>query len=400
MNIFNSLGSNYDFDLAIKRLETGNNDFVFKLKTLLEEKYRGKVYLTYKGREALRIALNIINLKGSFVGICGFTCYAVYEAVIKEGYNTEYLDIGKNDLNFSLDALENAVKNNPQIRIIFIQNTLGYPCDIEKITKFCNENNIILIEDLAHSIGAKYENGKETGTIGDFTMLSFSQDKVIDSVSGGALIVRNKKYFSNDEVNSNFDNVKKNQQLKDKLYPISTLFIRKTYGIGIGKFMHAFLKSIRFLSNPMLYFDMKNLHALPASYAKSIYKQFKSLDKNLDHRRMIANIYKNNLNEKILNKKICDNINFSSNLRFPIFVDNRDRLIKYLDENNIFVSDIWYDAPIAPKRYLSKSSYKKGMCPNSEKISENILNLPTHKNISEQDAKHIASKINLWLKSH
>jgi perosamine synthetase len=399
MNIFNSLGSNYNLSSAIKTLAPGNNDYIFKLTTLLEKKYTGKVYLTYKGREALRLALNKINLKGSFVGICGFTCYAVYDAIVKEGYNAEYLDIEKDDLNFSLDTLKSAVKKNSQLKIIFIQNTLGYPCDIEEIGKFCKENNIILIEDLAHSIGARYAGGKEAGTIGDFTMLSFSQDKVIDCVSGGALVVRNDKRFSNYEFNSKLENVKKGQQLKDRLYPLSTLLIRKTYGIGMGKLMHAILKSVKFISNPMLYLDMNNLHTLPVSYAKSIYNQFKSLDKNLNHRRVIANIYKNNLNEVIFFKKICNNINFSSNLRFPIFVNNRDKLIKYLEENNIFVSDIWYDAPIAPKRYLSLSGYKKGMCPNSENLSEIILNLPTHKNISEQDAKYIANKINLWLKS-
>jgi len=68
----------------------------------------------------------------------------------------------------------------------------------------CQENKIVLIEDLAIQL-VLFIPKKEAGTVGDFTILSFSQDKVIDGISGGALIVRNtlynhkvwNKYFKN-----------------------------------------------------------------------------------------------------------------------------------------------------------------------------------------------------------
>ena len=84
MNIFNSLGSNYDFGFVIKSLFGGFNDSAKEqLKRLLQNKYGGLPILVYKGREAITLALEILNLpKDSTVAINGFTCFAVYLSLI------------------------------------------------------------------------------------------------------------------------------------------------------------------------------------------------------------------------------------------------------------------------------------------------------------------------------
>jgi len=397
MSIFNSLGSNYDFSSALQNLFTNNDSKLHSnLIKLLEEKYNGSAILVYKGREALRLALRIIGKQKDYtVGICGFTCFAVYDAAIREGYKVQYIDIEKDSLNFELKTLEDSYNKNPKIKILIIQNTLGFPSDIEKISEFCKEKNIILIEDLAHSIGTKYSELKSSGSLGDFVALSFSQDKMIDGVSGGALIVKSSKY----KVKSlELSDVGLIQQKKDRFYPMFTFLIRKTYKLGIGKLLHLFLKKADLLSKPMDNADLDSLHALPNWYCKSIYLELVNLEKNLGHRKKIASIYANELSKKIIMSSIASYIDMSSNLRFPVFIANRDSLIAYLKKYNIFISDIWYDAPVAPKKYLQKTNYEKGECPNSEEISSKILNLPTHKNISELDARFIADKINLWLK--
>lgn len=405
MSIFNSLGSNYDFRFVLNSLFVTNDDkYHNQLINFLENKYRGKAVLVYKGREALRLALKLIRDSGpsnsagrqarmtssSVVAICGFTCFAVYDAIVKERYKVEYLDIEKDSLNFSFETLKKHVEKNPQIKIVVIQNTLGNPCDIEKISAFCKEKKIILIEDLAHSIGAIYENKREAGTVGDFTVLSFSQDKVVDGVSGGAVVVRNDQYQIS---NIKYQKVDKNKQIIDRLYPLFTFLIRKTYKFGVGKAVHLILKNLRLLSNPMN--DSKNIYGLPNWYCSLIFKQFKSLEEDIVHRKRIAKIYFEKLDKKILGFDF--DIEKSVNLRSPILVENRGGLIKSLKDNNIFVSDIWYDAPIAPKKYLHKTNYKNE-CHESEKISSQILNLPTHKNVSEKDAEYISKKINQWIK--
>lgn len=381
MSIFNSLGSNYNLKYVFKSLfsnATGQNQ---KLKNFLEEKYQGKAILTYKGREALTLALKILNLpKESCAAINGFTCYAVYKAVEEAGLVPICLDLGEKntDLNFAAEILEKILKENKKIKVVIVQNTLGYSTDIEKIVKICREKNIILIEDLAHCVGAKYGNGKETGSVGDFVALSFSQDKVVDAVSGGALVIRNKKYARSE----NFQFKEPANQIRDRLYPLFTYKIRFLYNLGLGKILHFILKKLNLLSKPMQE-GLYNFYSLPNWYCNLVLFEFDSLEKQLNHRREIAQIYAKNLNKKILNPNIVGKISTSSNLRFPIFVENRKKIIKFLEESNIFISDIWYD-DVAPQ------------CPNAVEISRTILNLPTHINTTLRDALKILERINEW----
>lgn len=392
MSLFNSLGSNYDLNTVFKTLFLQNNEkYKTELKNTLSKKFNGEVILTYKGRESIEIALKLLNLpKSSFVAILGFTCFAVYQAIAQARLNVDYIDIEKGDLNSSPEQLENTLAKNPKIKVVIIQNTLGYPAQGEKIAAICKENKLILIEDLAHSVGTVYENGSKAGELGDFVVLSFSQDKIIDAVSGGALVIRNKKYNA-----KTANDLEQKDSTKDRFYPFFTYLIRNTYSIGIGKIIHASLKKLNLLSKPV-----DNSHAPSAIapwYCSLAKEEFDNLDRNLSHRRKIASIYSKNIDKKILSSKLVKNTSNSTNLRFPIFIDNRLSLINFLRKQNIFVSDIWYDAPIAPKRYMLQTNYNH-KCPNAEKISEVILNLPTHKNVSEEEAKKISQLINQWLK--
>jgi dTDP-4-amino-4,6-dideoxygalactose transaminase len=385
MAIFNSLGSNYNLKYVLRSLFSNKNSANLKLKKFLEEKYGGDVILTYKGREALTLALKILNLpKESYVAMNGFTCFFVYKAIEQAECIPICLDLEEDnsDLNFSAETLERSLKINPKIKIVIVQNTLGYPCDIEEIAKICKEKNIILIEDLAHSVGTKYSDGREAGSIGDFVVLYFSQDKIIDAVSGGALIIRNKKY---QDYKDNFVFKTPKSQLKDKLYPYFTYKIRFLYSLGFGKLYHFILKYLNFLSNPMQE-GLYDFYALPNWYCNLALDMFKNLSEQLNHRREITKVYAENLNKDILEKKIVKNISLSLNLRFPIFVKNRGELIKFLKKSKIFVSDIWYDD-------VAKD------CPNAVEISKIILNLPTHINATKKDALKISERINLWLKS-
>ncbi len=149
MSIFNSLGSNYNLQFVFKSLFSDSSGQNQKLKNFLQEKYNGKAVLTYKGREALALALKILNLpKESQVSINGFTCYAVFKAIETAGYTPICLDLDdkNSDLNFSPETLKKKLNENKDIKVVVMQNTLGYPCDIEEIEKICKEKNIIGIE--------------------------------------------------------------------------------------------------------------------------------------------------------------------------------------------------------------------------------------------------------------
>lgn len=387
MTIFNSLGSNYNLSYLFTALfNRGTNQDAKKLKTLLEEKYGGEAVLLYKGREALSMALKILNFsQDSQVAINGFTCVAVFNAITTAGYNPICLDLEKaGGLNFTSQTLEKEIKRNKKIKIVVVQNTLGYPCEIAEIQKICKKNDIVLIEDLAHCVGTKYKTGEEAGTVGDFVILSFSQDKIIDAVSGGALVVRNKKYI---ERLGEFYLKNSQWEIKDRLYPLITYNVRFLYPFGLGKLYHLLIKKFGLLSNIMNE-SFYSFYKLPNWNAMLAWNEFHNLDKNLTHRKKVAKLYASLLPDSIFmfNKKTTDEIvALSSNLRFPIFLNNRSGLIKNLKKQGIYVSDIWY-TDVAPE------------CPNAVENAKIIVNLPTHRNVTKKDALHISQIITSCLK--
>lgn len=377
MNVFNSLGSNYNFGFVMKALFANNETlYLEELKKLLQKRYGGKALLFYKGRQALEEVLRILDLpKDAEIAINGFTCFAVYRAIENSNYTPLCIDLDKNGLNFSAKTLQENLSKNPKIKVVVVQNTLGDPCDIEEIVKICKKHNLILIEDLAHCVGTKYTNGKEAGTVGDFVMLSFSQDKIMDAISGGALVIRNKQYQNVKYAAPT--SISSKQQFLDKIYPLLTFTIRKTYPLGIGKIIHKFLKTLGLLSDVMNE-NFYKTYSLSAWSANLAIHNFNNLKNNLAHRQKIAAIYARNLQQKIIPGSV--------NLRFSILVEKRKELIKYLKRKGVYVADIWYDD-------VSKD------CPNAQITSSKILNLPTHLNVSEKQAEQIAGLIKLWTNS-
>src|SRR5690606_31002986 len=87
----------------------------------------------------------------------------------------------------NIETLEKALKQNPKAKALIVQHTLGYPADIEAIASWCKKNKLVLIEDLAHSAFGQLEDGRLLGSFGDAIAFSFGRDKVIDSISGGAV---------------------------------------------------------------------------------------------------------------------------------------------------------------------------------------------------------------------
>jgi dTDP-4-amino-4,6-dideoxygalactose transaminase len=386
---FNSLGSNYRSATVRRVFWPASRQEPERLRAYLGDHYeRAAVQLTYKGREAITLGLKQLELpKNSLVAINGFTCYAVYEAITAAGYKPCYLDISKKELNFTAATLGKALKAHPNIKAVMIQNTFGIPADIAAIAKVCQAHNLPLVEDLAHSIGLQYETGQEAGTLGVWAALSFSQDKMIDAVSGGALlahkpIVQIKKPAA----------IAKKSRFAARLYPWTTAIIRRTFRLGIGRGLLKFTKSTGLIPRPMngSAVAVRTVSNWQAREARLAYENLSALIK---HRQKIAAIY-----ERLLPAEA----KFSTSpqavyLRYPIMVSEPHRLIKYLKQFNIYLSDIWYDAAIGPKHYTHLTDYD-GQCPQADYVASRIINLPTHWQVDEATAKLISGKVLEWLK--
>ena len=136
--------------------------------------------------------------------------------------------------------------------------------------------------------------------------------------------------------------------------------------------------------------ENSGLRELPYWQSCLALEYMKNESEDFFHREKIVKVYKRNLDKNF-------QLDGDFLVRFPIVVKNRKALIESLNYEGVYISDIWYDAPISPKKKLSETDYN-GQCVNSENISEKILNLPTHKNIKVEDALVISSIINKWPK--
>jgi dTDP-4-amino-4,6-dideoxygalactose transaminase len=313
----------------------------------------------------------------------------VYAAVKAAGLKPYMVDIAKDTLNFSSTALETALKTEPAIKAAIVQNTLGMSAAIDGISRLCQQYGISIVEDLAHSAGLTYSSGQAAGTVGIAAALSFSQDKMIDAVSGGAALLFQPKAFEPD-----YQSVGGWQRLQAFWYPFNTFIVRKTHSFGVGKAWLKFLRATKLLPDQMAG-DPREIRVLPNHQAKWAAIARKDLPAAIRHRQKIADVYRQALPAEIQIPHQAGSVY----IRFPLLVNNPRGLETYLKTQNIHIARPWYDAVIAPGRYMLQTDYQTGQCPNAEYVAEHIINLPTHINISEAQAQELAGKVHEWLKS-
>lgn len=74
------------------------------------------------------------------------------------------------------------------IAVVFI-HLYGQTADLTALAAWCRQNEILLIEDNAHALGALLPGGAPVGTVGDMSIYSFNRTKILEC-GGGALLLR------------------------------------------------------------------------------------------------------------------------------------------------------------------------------------------------------------------
>ncbi len=363
------------------------------------KKYLGLKYAVSfnSGRTSLLAILKSSDLnKGDEVLLQAFTCNAAANPVIWAGLSPKYVDCNKDDFNISVDDLNKKISNRS--KAVMVQHTFGMPADMDKVSDFAKQNNLIFIEDCAHSLGAEYKN-KKVGTFGKASFFSFSRDKIISSVYGGMAMTDDsvlgqkiKQFQESIKYPSYFWIF---QQL---LHPVlmNWLILPLYRFIDFGKMFLILSQVLHILSKAVhwkekrgkipSYFPKK----LPNALAILALSQFKKLERFNEHRIKLAEFYYSDLEDSSfeLPKKFNERKNVF--LRFTIKHKDSHRIIwQAWKKENILIGD-WYTTPIAPfDTNIKALKYDMGSCPNAEELAKQTFNLPTHINIKEKDAGKI-----------
>ena len=346
------------------------------------------------GRSALLAILSSLGLeKGDEVLLQAFTCNAVPNPVLWSGLKPVYVDCREDDFNIDAEDLERKI--GPQSKVVIVQHTFGLPADMDRIIEICQRRNLILIEDCAHALGAKYQ-GKLVGTFGKAAFFSFSRDKVISSVYGGMAVTNDAalgekiKEFQEKIGHPSFFWIR--QQIFHPIF--MNLVILPTYKI-FGKYLLVLFQWLHIFSKAVHWKEKRGMKPsyfpkqMPNALAALAFHQFQKLEKFNAHRKQLAEFYYENLKGttfKLPTKFLGREHIF---LRFSLNHARAHEIIRKAWAENLLIGD-WYTSPIAPHdTRLDAMGYIAGSCPNAEKLANITLNLPTHINCSLKDAQII-----------
>jgi dTDP-4-amino-4,6-dideoxygalactose transaminase len=356
------------------------------------------VYL--RGRVALYAILEALGVKkGDEIITQAFTCIAVPEAIIAVGAKPVYVDIKSNSVNMDVNDLQRKISS--KTKAIIVQHTYGIPADIDNMIKITEEKNIPIIEDCCHTLMSVYK-GKTVGTFGIGSFYSFEWGKPVIVGIGGSAVVNNnslqkklKLDYKNYELPSRFSQIRLRLQyiVHNILYNPSRYWLgRSLYhkmasmGIAEGNY------------NPIQEGEHKSQdYTLRMSeYHKKLLEREIEKIKNLtSHSKWIASQYR----DRIKSNEVC-HLKVSNDCKvifahYPLIARNKQKLLDEARKENIEVAD-WYSTPIHPVKsdQWPLIYYNKGSCPNAEKMSKQIVTLPTNKKVTEKDINRTIDFLN------
>ncbi|EPP8196542.1 DegT/DnrJ/EryC1/StrS family aminotransferase [Campylobacter lari] len=253
-----------------------------------------------------------------------------------------------NTYNINAKSIEEKITN--KTKAIMVVHLYGQVCDMEPIYALAKKYNLKIIEDCAQAHGANFK-GKKVGSLGDAAGFSFYPGKNLGALGDAGCIT------TNDDL------------LASKIRALANYGSHKKY-----ENLYAGLNS--------------RLDELQAGILDI---KLKHLDNDNQKRKEIADYYMKNIkNKNIILPKI--DIDHVWHL-FVIRTKFRDKLQKYLNENNI-QTIIHY--PIPPHKQECYKDFNNLSLPITEQIHNEVLSLPISPVMTQEEVKCIIDVINNW----
>ncbi len=358
----------------------------------------------WKARVAFYAALKTLGIgPGDEVILSGYTCVMNVNPIKYLGAKPVYVDIEPYTFNINPDLIEQAI--TPKTKVLLAQHTYGFPCDMDKIMFIAQKHNLIVIEDCCLSLGSTY-NGKTVGTFGKAAYFSFQWNKPITTGLGGMLTTSDGKL------------AQQIQQLRDKeiiqpgfkevallaaelavyrtfIYPRTTALAQQLFrfltkkGAVVGS-----SSSAEF--DPVMAPDF--FKAMSPVQACSGARQLKKLSQAMAHRKQMAQLYDRMLSEIGHKPLEYDRNRIDPVLvRYPIRVRDKEKAIHDAASAGVELGS-WFECPLHPSETpLEKYDYKAGQCPEAEKASREVVNLPLHPRASQSTARRTVAFIKHYL---
>lgn len=168
---------------------SGAGQFSRRAEVLLETLLGiDRVLLTTSGTHALELASRTLRLGvGDEVVVPSYTFVSSASAFAIFGARPVFADVSDLTLNLTLDQVEAVV--TPRTKAVCLVHYAGIAEDVARISRWCEQRGIALVEDNAHGLGGSF-GGQFLGTFGQLSAMSFHETKNVSCGEGGGLAVR------------------------------------------------------------------------------------------------------------------------------------------------------------------------------------------------------------------
>jgi len=359
-----------------------------------------RAFAFWKGRVALYALLRALDVgRGDEVILPGYTCVMNVNPVKYIGAKPVYVDIEPDTFNMNVNLLEEKITN--KTKVIIAQHTYGYPCEMDTIMKIAQSGGVCVLEDCCLALGSKYK-GRMVGTFGRAGYFSSQWNKPYTTGLGGMVIT------SEPELAKRIQTMQANEtcspsgrevfMLRMQLMIYRLFIYPRTTALAQSLFRYLTKKGAVVGSSSTSEFEPVKaddfFKSISTVQAHSGIRQLGKIDENIAHRRKMAQLYDELLAAKDW-KPSKDGRNWTEPVlvRYPVRIAEKDEALARAAKAGIELGS-WFECPLHPiETPLASYDYEPGMCPEAEKASREVVNLPLHSRVSEKTAERTVNFI-------
>ena len=326
------------------------------------------------GTDALQIALMSLDLKpGDEIITSNFTFAATVEVIALLKLKPVLVDIEEDTFNINCDEIIKAITT--KTKAIIPVHLFGQVANMDKVMEIAKSNNLFVIEDNAQAIGAVYNSNKKSGTIGHLGTTSFFPSKNLGCFGDGGAI-----FTENDDLAHTIRGIVNHGMYKRYHHDV----------VGVNSRLDSVQAAVLKAKLPLL--DQYNERRKKASI---LYTSNFRENKNL-----ITPIIKGNSESHVFHQYTLRVLN-----------GKRDELSKFLNDHKI-PHGIYYPIPLhKQKAYLNREheNWFKKLLNNTKDyndedfkvsimMSKQVISLPMHSELDEEQINFISQKVNQFFK--
>ncbi len=350
---------------VLKGQISGDGPYTKLCQQLLENTFAAqRVLLTTSCTSALEMAAILCDIQpGDEIILPSYTFVSTANAFFLRGAKLVFVDIRPDTLNLDEKLIEQAI--TIRTKAIVPVHYAGVGCEMESINSLARKHGLLVIEDAAQGVNAKYQ-GSYLGTLGDLGTYSFHETKNFICGEGGALVINNSKFIERAEI------------IREKGTNRSKFFrgqVDKYTWVDMGS---SYVPSD--ILTAFLYGQLENMATITQK-RKSIYKTYYQL---------LLPLVEHGLLTLPVIPETCES---NYHMFYILLKDNNTRmsLIRHLKEHGILA--VFHYVPLHTSPIGQAMGYSTGMLPVTEQLSEQLLRLPFYFELQEDDIMTIAREI-------